>query len=92
MRSCLAAVAVAVCSLAVSSPAQRVSADGAGQTLDYLANQYFEQVLYKYNPSEATQLGLHQYDMQLEDYSAANVGRETAALHDWQRKILCSSR
>ncbi len=87
MRSCLAAVAVAVCSLAVSSPAQRVSADGAGQTLDYLANQYFEQVLYKYNPSEATQLGLHQYDMQLEDYSAANVGRETAALHDWQRKI-----
>ncbi len=87
MRSCLAAVAVAVCSLAVSSPAQRVSADGAGQTLDYLANQYFEQVLYKYNPSEATQLGLHQYDTQLEDYSAANVGRETVALHDWQRKI-----
>ena len=87
MRSCLTAIALVVCSLTVSSPAQRVSADGAGQTLDYLANQYFEQVLYKYNPSQATQLGLHQYDVQLEDYSAASIGREIAALHEWQRKI-----
>ena len=87
MRKSFAAAAVAFCCLAVLSPAQRVSADGAGQTLDYLANQYFDQVLYKYNPSEATQLGLHQYDTQLEDYSAANVGRETSALHDWQKKI-----
>ncbi len=87
MHSCLAAIALVVCSLAVSSPAQRISADGAGQTLDHLANQYFEQVLYKYNPSQATQLGLHQYDVQLEDYSAASIGREIAALHEWQRKI-----
>ncbi len=87
MRSCLTAIALVVCSLAVSSPAQRVSADGAGQTLNFLANQYFDQVLYKYNPSQATQLGLHQYDVQLEDYSAASIGREIAALHEWQRKI-----
>ena len=87
MRKCFFAALIAFCGFAASAPAQRVSADGAGQTLDYLANQYFDQVLYKYNPSEATQLGLHQYDMQLEDYSAANVQREAAALHEWQKKI-----
>ncbi len=86
MRKRVAALFL-LCGSVVSSPAQRVSADGAGQTLTYLANQCFEQVLYKYNPSQATQLGLHQYDPQLEDYSAANVQREIAALHDWERKI-----
>ncbi len=87
MRKPLAAALVAFCGLAVSASAQRVSADGAGQTLNTLANQYFEQVLYRYNPSQATSLGLHQYDTQLEDYSAANRGREVAALHEWQGKI-----
>lgn len=87
MRTRIAILAIAACSLALPSSAQHPSADGAGQTLDTLANQYFEQVLYKYNPSEATQLGLHQYDTQLENYSAASVGREVAALHEWQKKI-----
>ena len=67
--------------------AQRVSADGAGQTLDYLSNQYFEQVLFKFMPTVGTSAGLHGYDTQLEDYSAANVAREIAALHEWEKKI-----
>ena len=29
------------------SDAQRVTADGAHQTFDYLANQYFEQVYFR---------------------------------------------
>jgi uncharacterized protein (DUF885 family) len=69
------------------SNAQRVTADGAHQTLDYLANQYFEQVYYKFQPTAGTSAGLHQYDPQLEDYSAANVQRETAALREWEKKI-----
>ena len=87
MRKPLAAALLVLCGLVPSASAQQVPADGAGQTLDSLANQYFAQVLYKYNPSEATQLGLHQYDSQLEDYSAANMQREMAALHAWQGKI-----
>ena len=75
------------CGLAGSSPAQRVAADGAGQTLEFLANQYFDQVYFKYQPTVGTSAGLHQYDTQLEDYSAANVQRETATLHGWERKI-----
>ncbi len=74
-------------SLPSASFAQRVSADGAGQTLRFLADQYFDQVYYKYSPSLGTSAGLHEHDAQLEDYSAANIQRETAALHAWERKI-----
>ena len=53
--------------------AQHVAADGAAQTFGYLSEQYFEQVYFKYQPTAGTQTGFHQYDAQLEDYSAANV-------------------
>ena len=69
------------------SQAQRVTADGAGQTLNFLSNQYFEQVYFKYSPTLGTAAGLHNYDAQLENYSAASVQAEVAALHAWERKI-----
>ncbi len=72
---------------AMPAVAQRVSADGGPQTLTYLADQYFEQVYFKFAPSAGTSAGLHQYDVQMEDYSAANVRREIAALHEWEHKI-----
>lgn len=78
--------------LAVAIPlplasAQRVSADGGDQTLSYLANQYFEQVFFKYSPTAGTSAGLHQYDAQLENYSATSMQHEAAALREWEKKI-----
>jgi uncharacterized protein (DUF885 family) len=70
-----------------STFAQHPSADGAGQTFNTLSEQYFEQVYFKYAPTSGTSAGLHQYDTQLEDYSAANIQRQVAALHEWERKI-----
>ena len=67
--------------------AQRVSADGAAQTFTYLSDQYFDQVYFKFQPTAGTSAGLHEYDTQQEDYSAANVAREIAALHTWEKKI-----
>ncbi|HEV2577958.1 MAG TPA: DUF885 domain-containing protein [Acidobacteriaceae bacterium] len=67
--------------------AQHPSADGAGQTFNTLSEQYFEQVYFKYAPTAGTTAGLHQYDTQLEDYSAAGIQKEIAALHEWERKI-----
>ena len=67
--------------------AQHLSADGAGQTFNFLADQYFENIYFKFGPSTGTGAGLHQYDTQLEDYSAASVQREIAALHDMQKKL-----
>jgi uncharacterized protein (DUF885 family) len=67
--------------------AQHISADGAGQTFNTLSEQYFEQVYFHFSPTAGTSAGLHQYDTQLEDYSAAGVQKEIAALHEWERKV-----
>ncbi len=81
---CLAAVLFA---LASSASAQRVSADGATQTFGVFSEQYFSDVYFRYAPTAGTQAGFHQYDTQLEDYSAAGIARQTAALHDALKKI-----
>jgi uncharacterized protein (DUF885 family) len=68
-------------------PAQHLSADGAIQTFNFLADQYFSEVYFHFAPTAGTQAGLHQYDIQLEDYSAANIQKEIAALHTYEKKI-----
>jgi uncharacterized protein (DUF885 family) len=70
-----------------SASAQRVSADGALQTFNVFSEQYFTEVYFKFSPTAGTSAGLHQYDSQLEDYSAAGVQRQVAALHEWEKKI-----
>ena len=70
-----------------SATAQHLAADGANQTFSYLSDQYFEQVYFKFSPTTGTGAGLHQYDQQLEDYSAAGVQREVVALHDFEKKL-----
>ncbi|HVG26746.1 MAG TPA: DUF885 domain-containing protein [Acidobacteriaceae bacterium] len=79
-------VAFASASLMTAS-AQHISADGAGQTFNTFADQYFEQVYFKFSPTAGTAAGLHQYDVQLEDYSASAVQKQVAALHTWEKKI-----
>jgi uncharacterized protein (DUF885 family) len=71
-----------------SASSQHLAADGAGQTFSYLTDQYFDQVYFKFSPTAGTGAGLHQYDAQLEDYSAAGVQREVAALHDFEKKLM----
>ncbi len=70
-----------------SVPAQRLSADGGAQTFQTLADQYFSDVLFHFAPTGGTQAGFHQYDTQLEDYSAAAVQKNIAALHAYEQKI-----
>src|SRR5580658_1672462 len=72
---------------AKSEMAQHPAADGAGQTFNTLSEQYFQQVYFKYAPTSGTSAGLHQYDTQLEDYSAAAIQKQIAALHEWEKKI-----
>src|SRR5579875_869944 len=74
-------------SFAAPLAAQHPTADGAGQTFNTLSEQYFEQVYFHFAPTAGTSAGLHQYDTQLEDYSAAGVQKEIAALHERERKI-----
>ena len=71
----------------IASVAQRVAADGAPQTFNFLADQYFSDVYFRFSPTAGTSAGLHQYDTQLEDYSTASVQREIAALKSYEAKI-----
>jgi uncharacterized protein (DUF885 family) len=88
MRIPIAASLIGATMLLSSANAQRISADGAAQTFGYLSDQYFEQVLFKFSPTAGTSAGLHQYDTQLEDYSAAGVQRQVAALKAFEKKLL----
>jgi uncharacterized protein (DUF885 family) len=73
--------------LTPTTPAQRPSADGATQTFSTLSAQFFSDVYFKFSPTSGTQAGLHQYDPQLEDYSAAATAAQIAALHAFEKKI-----
>ena len=72
---------------ALGVQAQKMSADGGMQTFGYISDQFFSDVYFKYQPTTGTYAGLHQYDPQLEDYSAANIQREVAALHEYEKKV-----
>ena len=74
-------------SLVVSASAQHPTADGAQQTFTTLTTEYFNTFYWHYSPSSATGAGLHQYDTQLENYSADTVKEELADLHSWQKKF-----
>jgi uncharacterized protein (DUF885 family) len=89
MRFYVIATAVILGTLMVTpaAPAQHLSADGAVQTFNFLADQYFSDVYFHFAPTAGTSAGLHQYDAQLEDYSAANIQKEIAALHTYEKKI-----
>jgi hypothetical protein len=51
------------------------------QTLPEQIDRYFEDVYFKYRPSDGTQAGFHQYDRVLEEYSKASIDEQIAALH-----------
>jgi len=70
-----------------AAPAQRLSADGAIQTFSFVSEQFFSDVYFHFSPTTGTQAGLHQYNNQLEDYSAANVQKQIAALHAFEKKL-----
>jgi uncharacterized protein (DUF885 family) len=87
-RTSFAAISLVLAfTISATAPAQRISADGAVQTFNFLADQFFSDVYFHFSPTTGTADGLHQYDTQLEDYSAANVEREVAALHVYEKKI-----
>jgi len=73
--------------LAMSAPAQHISADGAPQTFHAWSAEFLSDVYFHFSPSTGTYAGLHQYDSKLEDYSAAEVARQVDALHAWDKKL-----
>jgi uncharacterized protein (DUF885 family) len=86
-QTLFAALTLGALMLTPSAPAQRLSADGAAQTFNVVSEQFFSDVYFHFSPTTGTQAGLHQYNNQLEDYSAAGVQKEIAALHAYEKKL-----
>ena len=57
------------------------------QVFEWTSNEYFDQVYFHYNPTQGTQVGYHQYDAQLEDYSRKNIDAEIADLKQTLAKL-----
>jgi uncharacterized protein (DUF885 family) len=61
--------------------------NGAADSLRKVADEYFDQVYFHYEPSTATSDGFHQYDALLEDYSRAAVDQEESDLQRFESKF-----
>ena len=64
-----------------------VERSDANARWNVLVDDYLDQILFRFNPSEGTSAGLHQYDSQLEDYSRANIDKEVAALQQFEQRV-----
>ena len=56
-------------------------------SLQALADEYLDQFFLPEQPTEATQLGVHRYDDQLEDYTLAGVTRRVARLQSFEQRL-----
>src|SRR5271157_214629 len=57
------------------------------QQFERVSDEYFDQVYFHYAPTNGPQVGYHQYDAQLEDYSRKNIDAEIAALKSFEKRI-----
>jgi len=52
-----------------------------------LADEFFDQAYFRYQPTYGTLVGFHQYDMQLETYDRAAITQRTETLHRFERRV-----
>jgi uncharacterized protein (DUF885 family) len=57
------------------------------QQFQKVSDEYFDQVFFKYAPTQGTLVGYHQYDGQLEDFSRKSIDAEIAALRIFEARI-----
>lgn len=60
---------------------------GSDKAFTQLADQYFDEYYFKFNPSAGTAAGFHQYDNQLEDYSRASLNQQIALLKKFKAEF-----
>src|SRR5215470_12906094 len=82
----IAAITAASVILGACSSAQPRS--GGGESDLYgLADRYFDEVMFKYGPTQATRAGLHQHDARLEDPSRSAIDAQVVALLDFEQRF-----
>src|SRR6202522_1001786 len=83
----VALVAMALSGATRARVAPQVAASEKQAAWDKLADEYFDQVYFKFAPSNGTSDGLHQYDAMLEDYSHAGIDANIADLRAFDRRV-----
>ena len=53
-----------------------------------VVDRFFSDYLFKFNPTQGTTSGFHQYDKLLEDYSRRNVDAQAKVLHSFEKEFL----
>ncbi|MBV9306274.1 MAG: DUF885 family protein, partial [Acidobacteriaceae bacterium] len=66
---------------------QRMTAQANVEEFHALTDQYLQQVYLKYQPSQGTTLGFHQFDTQLENLSRQTIQQQISDLHAFERKV-----
>jgi uncharacterized protein (DUF885 family) len=70
----------------VRSQAQPQSASADSQFVK-LADRYFDEYYFAFNPSAGTAVGFHQYDNRLEDYSRSSIERQVTMLKSFEQQV-----
>ena len=66
---------------------RQAQSEQAKQTFLRASDAYFDEVYFPFQPTNGTLAGYHQYDVKLEDFSAANRAAEIAALHRAKQQV-----
>ena len=77
----LVMILLASCSLAQQTAPRSSPQPSADTAFRKLADQYFDEVYFRFNPTQGTAAGFHQYDTHFEDLSAQAIGAQIGALH-----------
>lgn len=88
MRATWRAITVLLGALLCVTSTISAASQPAGGAWDTLVDEYFDQAVYQFNPTQGTSAGFHQYDAMLENYSRASVGQQVGALHRYEKRFL----
>ena len=72
---------------AVMTSAVAAQAADAREQFNKLADEYFDQVYFRYQPTAGLLSGYHQYDAQMEDLSRKNIEAEIAAQKSFELRV-----
>jgi uncharacterized protein (DUF885 family) len=70
-----------LCAFAQQTGTKTVPQASSDAAFRKLADRYFDEVYFKFNPTQGTAAGFHQYDPQFEDLSSQTIAAQIGALH-----------
>src|SRR5579859_5769722 len=84
VRKAATLFALGACMTLSSAQAEKETAQ---QQFQRVSDAYFDQVYFPNQPTSGTVTGYHQYDTKLENYSAASISAEVAALKEFEKRV-----